>query len=99
MLYALIVIIARLMDIFQTIIIAQIILGLLINFNVINLHNDFVAAVWRALNVIIEPFLRPIRRFMPDTRPFDLSPMVLLFGLWAARVLLMSLARSGGTIA
>jgi len=51
------------------------------------------------LNVIIEPFLRPIRRFMPDTRPFDLSPMVLLFGLWAARVLLMSLARSGGTIA
>ncbi|GMM61435.1 YggT family protein [Novosphingobium pituita] len=98
MLYALIVIIGRLMDIFQMVIIIQIVLGLLISFNVVNLHNDFVAAIWRALNVIIEPFLRPIRRFMPDTRPFDLSPMVLLFGLWAAQMLLIGLGQSMGAL-
>lgn len=99
MLYALIVIIGRLMDIFQMVIIVQVVLGLLISFNVVNLHNDFVAAIWRALNVILEPFLRPIRRVMPDTRPFDLSPMVLLFGLWALQMLLVGLGRSMGTLA
>ena len=56
----------------------SIILSWLINFNVINGHNQFVATVWRMANALTEPFLRPIRRFLPPLGGLDLSPLVLL---------------------
>jgi len=55
----------------------MIIMSWLINFNVINTRNDFVAAVWRVLNAITEPILRPIRRIIPPMGGFDLSPIVV----------------------
>ena len=71
-------ILAYLIYIIQRLVIVQFILSLLIAFNVVNLHNDFVSAVWRALNALLEPLLRPIRRFMPNTGPVEFSPMVLI---------------------
>lgn len=63
------------------VVIVQFVLSLLISFNIVNFHNKFVAAIWQALNAILDPILRPIRRFMPDTGQLDLSPMVLIIGL------------------
>ena len=37
-------------------------------------------SIWQALNVILDPFLAPIRRIMPDTGMIDFSPMVLIVG-------------------
>jgi YggT family protein len=45
----------------------MIIMSWLISFNVINTRNQFVAAVWRIVNQITEPILRPIRRILPPT--------------------------------
>ena len=55
----------------------MIIMSWLISFNVINTRNDFVAAVWRTLNAITEPILRPIRQIIPPMGGLDLSPIVV----------------------
>jgi YggT family protein len=60
------------------IIIVQAILSWLIAFNVINTHNEYVGAIWRALKTMTDPIYRPIRRVLPDFGGLDLSPMVVL---------------------
>jgi YggT family protein len=46
-------------------------------FNVINTRNQFVSNVWRVLNQITEPILRPIRRIIPPVGGLDLSPIIV----------------------
>lgn len=84
-------IVGYLISIVVALVIVQFVLSLLISFNVVNMHNDFVAAIWRAVNAILEPVLRPIRRFMPDTGALDLSPMVLIIGLTILQIVLKNL--------
>jgi YggT family protein len=60
------------------VIIAQAIFSWLLAFNVINLYNDFVRAVWNALERITGPIYRPIRRLMPDFGALDLTPLVVI---------------------
>lgn len=85
-------IVSYLINIIVFVVIVQFVLGLLIAFNVVNLHNQFVAAVWQALNAILEPMLRPIRRFMPNTGSIDFSPMILIIGLTILGIILRNLA-------
>lgn len=85
-------IISYLISIIVVLVIVQFVLSLLISFNVVNMHNDFVAAIWRAVNAILEPVLRPVRRIMPDTGAIDLSPMVLIIGLTILQIILKNLA-------
>jgi YggT family protein len=55
----------------------MIIMSWLISFNVINTRNEFVAGLWRVVNAITEPILRPIRRIIPPMGGLDLSPIVV----------------------
>jgi YggT family protein len=71
-------IIGYLIWVVQSLVIVLFVLSLLISFNVVNTHNEFVAAVWRAVNVLLDPLLNPIRRIMPNTGAIDFSPMVLV---------------------
>lgn len=81
LLYTLIAMINYLVNILVVVVIVQFVLSLLISFNVVNMHNNAVAAVWKALNAILEPMLRPIRKILPDTGALDFSPLVLIIGL------------------
>lgn len=65
------------------IIFIDVILTLLINFGVLNSHNQLVSFVHRATYAVTEPALRPIRRRMPMMGNIDLSPLVLMFILIA----------------
>ncbi|MBO9713045.1 MAG: YggT family protein [Sphingomonas sp.] len=60
------------------IILVQFVLSILIAFNVINTHNEFVGSVWQALYTITEPVYRPIRRILPNTGAIDFSPLVAI---------------------
>jgi YggT family protein len=93
MLLALISIIGYLITIITTVVIVQFILSLLISFNVVSLSNNFVESIWQALNMILDPFLKPIRRIMPDTGMIDFSPIVLIIGLRIIQMLLAGVAR------
>lgn len=95
LLYTLIAMIEYLVNTLVVVVIVQFVLGLLISFNVVNMHNNAVAAIWKALNAILEPLLRPIRRLLPDTGAIDFSPMVLIIGLNLLLILLSGIARSG----
>ena len=70
-------------------VIVQFILGLLLAFNVVSMRNEIVGSVWRALNALLDPILRPIRRILPDTGAIDFSPLVLIVLL---RIIMMVLA-------
>lgn len=85
-------IISYLINIIVIVVIVQFVLSLLISFNVVNMHNDFVAAIWRGVNAILDPVLSPIRRIMPNTGSLDLSPMVLIIGLTVIQIILKNLA-------
>jgi len=94
LLYTLIAMINYLVQIVTVVVIVQFVLGLLISFNVVNMHNNGVAAIWKALNAILDPILNPIRRILPDTGGIDLSPMVLIIGLNLLMILLSGIASS-----
>jgi YggT family protein len=93
MLAALIDILGYLISILTTIIIVQFIFSLLLVFNVISLSNNVAAAIWQSLNLILDPFLKPIRKIMPDTGMIDFSPMVLIIILTIVQRLLAGLAQ------
>ena len=85
-------IVGYLISVIVMLVIVQFVMSLLISFNVVNMHNDFVAAVWRAINALLEPILAPIRKIMPDTGAIDFSPMVLIVLLQILRIILGNLA-------
>ncbi|SFV37590.1 YggT family protein [Devosia crocina] len=69
-------IILILLQLYWWVLLIMIIMSWLISFNVINTRNQFVEAVWRVLNQLTEPVLRPIRRMLPNFSGLDLSPLV-----------------------
>lgn len=85
-------IVGYLISIVVTVVIVQFVLSMLISFNVVNMHNNVVAAIWQAVNALLEPVLRPIRRIMPATGALDLSPMVLIIGLTIVQIILKNMA-------
>ncbi len=87
-------IIGYVISIVIVLVIVQFVLSLLISFNVVNMSNDFVAAIWRAVNALLDPILNPIRRIMPNTGSIDFSPLVLIVGLNILDIILRNLAMS-----
>jgi YggT family protein len=92
MTFAILQTLAFILDIVQWIFIVMIIMSWLISFNVINTRNQFVATVWRMLNQITEPILRPIRRFVPPVGGLDLSPLIVFVIIFFLKMLLQSWA-------
>jgi len=58
------------------------ILSWLVAFNVVNARNDVVRSIWDFLYRATEPALRPIRRILPNLGGIDVSPIILLLGIF-----------------
>lgn len=86
--YSLLAIILLLLDVLFWIIIVQAILSWLIAFNVLNMSSDFVRGLYGGLARLTDPIYRPIRRILPDTRPMDLAPLVVLVGIYALQIII-----------
>jgi YggT family protein len=69
------------LNLYTWIVILGAILSWLIAFGVVNIRNDLVRTAWNLFLALTEPFLRPIRNFLPNTGGIDLSPIVLLLGV------------------
>ena len=65
-------------DLFVWAIILSALISWLIGFNVVNVNNKIVYIIADSLNRLTEPFLSPIRRFLPFLGGIDLSPVVLI---------------------
>jgi YggT family protein len=92
MIVALLQILALAANLLVTIIIVSFILNLLIIFNVVSPHNQYVSALLTALSALLDPVLRPIRRILPDTGMIDFSPIILIFGIQVLMIILQSVA-------
>ena len=71
-------IISMLTNVLVMLIIIQFIIGLLFAFNVVNSSNQFLASFYDAINRLLEPVYRPIRKVLPATGALDFSPLVLI---------------------
>lgn len=74
-----------LLQLYEYVVIAAVVVSWLIQFNVINTHNPFVRSLLQALTAVTEPLLKPIRRVMPDLGGLDVSPIILLLALLFVR--------------
>lgn len=77
------------LSVVYTVMIVHIIMSWLISFKVLNLHQPIVAQIWQGLTKLLEPIYRPIRRFMPDTHPLDLAPLVAFIAVIALRAFIL----------
>ena len=93
--YTLFEIVGYLISVIVMLVIIQFVMSLLIAFNVVNMHNELVNAIWRSINALLEPLLSPIRRIMPHTGSIDFSPMVLIVLLQIVQIVLKNLAMAG----
>ncbi|KAA0969690.1 YggT family protein [Aureimonas fodinaquatilis] len=64
------------------VVIASAILSWLFAFNIVNMRNSFVAKIAEVLYRLTEPLYRPIRRILPDLGGLDLSPLIVLLGIY-----------------
>jgi YggT family protein len=78
-----------LISLFIWIIIGSAVLSWLIAFNVVNPYNQFVRSLWETFQRVTEPFLRPIRRLLPDMGGIDISPVILILILMFIRLVVI----------
>ena len=87
-------------DLYIWVIIISAILSWLVAFNVVNTRNRFVYMVGDFLYRITEPALRPVRKIVPNFGGIDITPIVLILGLWFLQMVLsevlFSLAGAAG---
>ena len=69
-------------------------LSWLVAFDIVNMRNRLVYLVGDTLNRLTEPVYRPVRRFLPDMGGLDLSPLIVILGLWFLRDIMWELFQS-----
>ncbi len=81
-------ILVALLDIAKWVVLIHVIMSWLINFQVLNLRQPVVQQIWYGLNRILNPIYSRVRNFLPAMAGLDLAPLVVLFALYALRVIL-----------
>ena len=83
-------ILMMILNIVYWIILANVIMSWLVNFNVVDLRQPLVAQIWNGLQRLVEPIYAPIRRILPPISGLDLAPLVVLIGIYALRIVLVN---------
>lgn len=90
--YSVLSLIDTVIGLYTWIIIGSAVMSWLVAFNVVNPRNQVVGTILDTLHRLTEPALRPIRRVLPNLGGIDISPIVLLLGLFFVRSLMWELA-------
>ncbi|MBM3584770.1 MAG: YggT family protein [Alphaproteobacteria bacterium] len=75
-------------QLFQWVLIAYVIISWLVSFKVLDTRNPVVNQIGNALYRMTEPVLRPFRRFIPNLGGIDITPVVVYLLLFFVRKLL-----------
>lgn len=70
------------LQLYVYVIIAAAILSWLVAFNVVNRYNEVVRSIWNFVTAVTEPLLSPIRNVIPSFGGIDISPVILLLGIF-----------------
>lgn len=79
------------LDILLWIIIIQAVLSWLIVFEVVNIRNPQAANIVRLIDKITAPLYRPLRRFIPPIGGIDITPLVIIIGIYLLQSLVASI--------
>lgn len=90
---ALIGLLINVLNFYMLIILGMVIMSWLKAFGIANMRNPIIAQIDYALTALTEPVLRPIRNLLPNMGGLDLSPIVLIFGIYFLIDLLGNVAR------
>ncbi len=91
--YAVMNLLITVLDLYWWVLIVSVIMSWLVAFDVINMRSQAAQTIWRVVDGLTEPVLRPIRSVLPAVGGLDISPLILLLGLQFLRDLI---ARGGG---
>lgn len=69
------------------IIIVQVVLSWLITFEVINIRNPQAANFVRLIDRVTAPVYRPLRKLIPPIAGIDITPIILIFGIYLLKSL------------
>jgi len=78
------------LSIAQWIVLAHVIMSWLINFQVLNVRQPLVSQIWYALERTLNPVYSRIRRYLPATGGIDFTPLIVLFAIYALRVVIIN---------
>jgi YggT family protein len=81
-------ILMMILNLAQFLILAQVIMSWLVNFQVLNIRQPLVRQIWDALNRLLEPLYAPVRRILPPMGGLDLAPLVVLIAIYALQIVL-----------
>jgi YggT family protein len=76
------------LQIAQFLILAQVIMSWLVNFQVLNIRQPLVRQIWDGLNRLLEPLYAPVRRILPPMGGLDLAPLAVLIAIYALQIIL-----------
>jgi YggT family protein len=79
--YAVANLLLTVLDLYWWVVIISVILSWLVAFDVLNTRSQAAQTIWRAVDTLTEPLLRPIRNVLPAVGGLDLSPLILLLGI------------------
>ncbi len=79
--YAVVNLLLTVLDLYWWVVIISVILSWLVAFDVLNTRSQAAQTIWRAVDALTEPLLRPLRTVLPAIGGLDLSPLILLLGI------------------
>lgn len=87
---SLIAIVALIANAIFWLVLIQLIIGLLVQFEVLRRPHPIVFQVYNGINKLLDPLLNPIRKVLPPAGGLDFSPLVLLIGLQVIMIVLQN---------
>ncbi len=79
------------LDVCFWIIIIQVVLSWLIAFEVINVRNPQASNFINLLHRVTAPVYTPLRKYVPPIAGIDISPIILIFGIFLLKELVIRL--------
>jgi len=85
-----------LLTVYFWIIIAHVAMSWLIAFNVVNISNPAARNFVDLLNKVTDPVFKPLRKYIPPLGGIDITPIIVIFGIFLLQNLVGRLFFMGG---
>ena len=89
-------VVLRVVELYQMVVIIHVVLHWLVDFKVVNKSNKFINMIGDFCHRATEPILEQIRRRLPNLGGLDISPLVLIVALWFVELVIKRLSHGLG---
>lgn len=83
------------LEVYFWIIILSVVISWLIAFGVLNTNNPQAANIVKMLERVTEPVYKPLRKAIPPIGGIDITPIIVIFGIYIAKEIVIWLTFPG----